>query len=143
MPATIERIQRICVETDPLDLVVPFTTPELTRIALRKAAELARGVHSRIRILRLQRVPYPLQLQQPPVAADVLREQTEQIARGLEAAEIQIVLTRDSDLTLLENLRPESIVVIASRRRPWRTRQERLRNFCESHGSRVALLYAA
>jgi len=131
------------IDTNPLDIVVPYTTPELTRLALKKAAELSLEVPSRIRVVRLQRVPFPLQLQQPPVAVEVLREQTERVAHGLRAAEIQIILTRDAEETLLNNLRPQSIVVIASRKRRWPTAQERLKKLCERRGCRVAFLYGA
>src|SRR5438477_4676031 len=117
MQSTTEPYKAAGVDIEPLDIVVPYTTPELTRLALQKAAELSLEVPSRIRIVRLQRVPFPLQLQNPPIAVEVLREQTEKIARGLRAAEIEIILTCDAEETLLNNLRPESIVVIASYKR--------------------------
>ena len=141
MQPITEPFEPATVEDDPLDIVVPYTTPELTRVALRKAAELSLDVPSRIRILRTQQVPYPLQLQQPPVAVEVLQTQTQELARGLRAAEINIVLTRNARQTLLDNLQPGSIVVIASRKRPWQTRQERLKRFCENNGRRVAFVY--
>jgi hypothetical protein len=142
MESITEPFETAAVDTDPLDIVVPYTTAELTRLALMKAAELSLDVPSRIRILRTQRVPFPLQLQEPPVAVEVLREQTEKIARGLRAAEIQIFLTRDAEATLLDNLRPESIIVIASYKRRWPTSEERLKKLCERNGRRVALVYS-
>ena len=142
MESITELDEAAAVDTNPLDIVVPYTTSELTRVALAKAAELSLEVPSRIRILRMQRVPFPLQLQNPPVSVEVLREQTEKVARGLRAAEIQIFLTRDAEETLLNNLRPESIVVIATRKRRWPTSEERLKKFCERNGRRVALVYS-
>jgi len=143
MHSTAEWIEEAATGAGPLDIVVPYTTPELTRLALEKAAQLSREGPSRIRVVRVQRVPFPLPLQQPPVAVEVLREQTEQITRGLQAAEILIVVTRDADKTLLEALGPESIVVIASRRRRWPTAQDRLKKLCERHGGRVAFFPVA
>src|SRR5438094_10151913 len=142
MQSTTEPYKAAGVDIEPLDIVVPYTTPELTRLALKQAAEPSLEVPSRIRIVRLQRVPYPLQLQNPPVSVDVLREQTAKIAHGLKASEILIYLTRNAEETLLKTLRPESIVVIASRKRRWPTSQEHLKNFCERHGRRVAFLYS-
>jgi hypothetical protein len=102
---------------------------------------LTAAIPSRIRILRMQRVPFPLQLQNSPVSVEVLRRQTAQIADGLRAAEISIFLTREPEETLLQTLRPESILVIASKRRPWRTAQQRLKRLCARHGHSVAMLY--
>jgi hypothetical protein len=128
--------------TDLLDIVVPFTTPQLTRLALKKAEELASEIPSRIRILRMQRVPFPLDLRHPPVSLSILREQTRQVARGISTAEIVIYLTRDSEETLLKTLLPDSVLVIASHKRLWRTPEERLKKLCTRHGHQVAMVYS-
>src|SRR5258706_8546422 len=127
MQTITEQFEPVALKTDPLDIVVPYTTAELTRLALMKAAELSLEVPSRIRIVRVQRVPFPLQLQEPPVAVDVLREQTEKVARGLRAAEIDIILARDAEETLLNALTPNSIIVIAGYTRRWPTHEDRLK----------------
>jgi hypothetical protein len=128
--------------TGLLDIVVPYTTPQLTRLALREAQELTSKLPSRIRVLRMLAVPYPLDLRNPPIALDILREQTRQVARGISADEIVLFLTRDPEETLLKTLRPGSIVVVASKKRWWRTAQERLQKMCERHGHQVALIYS-
>jgi hypothetical protein len=141
MKTITEPFEAVAVETDPLDIVVPYTTAELTRLALMKAAELSLEVPSRIRIIRVQRVPFPLQLQDPPVAVGVLREQTEKVARGLRAAEIDIILARDAEETLLKAVTPNSIIVIAGYKRRWPTHEERLKKFFEHNGCRVAMIH--
>jgi hypothetical protein len=139
---TVQQNVSTAAQTGLLDIVVPYTTPRLTRLALREAEELALKLPSRIRVLRMLTVPFPLDLRQPPVALDIVREQTRQVARGIAAAEIVLFLTRDPEKTLLKILRPASIVVIASKRRWWRTAQERLQKICEKHGHQVALVYS-
>jgi hypothetical protein len=129
-------------EAGLLDIVVPYTTPRLTRLALKRAEELALELPSRIRVVRMLAVPYPLDLQHPTVSLDLLREQTRQVARGVKGAEIVLFLTRDPKVTLLKNLRPGSIVVIASKKRWWRTGQERLERICARQGHQVALVYS-
>jgi hypothetical protein len=141
MERTMELREGEVAAAEPLDIVVPYTTARLTRIALKKAEELASEIPSRIRILRAQYVPFPLQLNQPQVSTAVLREQTRQVARGIRTSEIMIYLTRDAGETLLKSLRPESIVVIASKKRWWRTAQERLKNRCERNGHPVLLIH--
>lgn len=142
MPSARELLESVADDAEPLDIVVPYTTPELTRVALRKAAELTATTPATIRILRMQRVPFPLQLHEPPVSVEILREQVEKTASEAPAAEIAIYLTRDPAETLLQSLDRQSMLVIASKRRPWPTAQERLKRFCERHGNCVALVYA-
>lgn len=141
MQSITEPFEGVLTDTNPLDIVVPYTTPELTRLALAKAAELSSQVPSSIRIVRMQRVPFPLELNQPPISVDVLREQTREIANGTPVAEIVIYLTREPEETLLNALQPGSILVIASKRRWWRTSQERLKRVCARHGHEVAFIY--
>ena len=130
------------VEAAPLDIVVPYTTPELTRLALRKAGELSAHMPSAIRVLRMQRVPFPLQLNQCPVSIESLRDQTGRIAQDTAATEVKIFLTRDPDETLMNELQPGSIIVIASKKRWWRTAQERLKQNCARRGHHVTLIYS-
>ena len=125
-----------------LDIVVLYTTPRLTKLALTRAEELVLELPARIRIVRMLAVPYPLDLLRPTVSLDLLREQTRQLARGVKSAEIALFLTRDPEVTLLKSLRPGSIVVIASKKRWWRTGQERLERICLGHGHHVALVYS-
>jgi hypothetical protein len=144
MPLTVMVKEGASTVTDTglLDIVVPYTTPRLTRLALREAEELAFKLPSRIRLMRMVTVPYPLDLRYPPLALDILSEQTRQVARGVGAAEIVLFLTRDPEQSLLKIMRPGSIVVVASKKRWWRTAQERLQRFCERHGHPVALVYS-
>ena len=128
------------VGTGLLDIVVPYTTPQLTRLALKKAEELASEIPSGIRVLRMQRVPFPLDLPHSPVSLAIIQQQTRQVARGISASEITIYLTRDPDETLVKALRPGSILVIATRKRWWRTPQMRLKRLCEKNGFQVALV---
>ena len=135
--------QRDCrvTGTGLLDIVVPYTTPHLTRVALKKAEQLATEIPSDIRVLRMQRVPFPLDVRHSPVSVDILQEQTRQVARGIRTSEITIYLTRDPEDTLLKALRPDSILVIASHKRWWRTKQARLKRICARRGHQVAMVY--
>jgi hypothetical protein len=139
---TVQQNVSTAAQTGLLDIVVPYTTPRLTRLALREAEELALKLPSRIRVMRMLAVPFPLDLRNPPVALDTIREQTRQVARGIAAAEIVLFPTRDPEKTLLKILRLASIVVIASKRRWWRTAQDRLQKICEKQGHQVALVYS-
>src|SRR5260370_27572896 len=142
MPLVVLENEKTVVGTVTVDIAVPSTTPQLTRLAVREAEELAAKLPSRIRVLRLHGVPFPNDLRYPPVALDILREQARQVARGVKTSEITLVLTRDPEAALLKTLRPGSIVVIGTKKRWWPTAQERLSRICERHGYQVSLVYS-
>jgi hypothetical protein len=127
-----------------LDVVVPFTTPELTVAALRVADSLGDGLHTEIRLLRIQVVPYPLDLRRPPVPAGFLKQQLESLCRlaGQHNAQVQydIRTARDLASALRDALKDGSLVVLATRRRPWRTRSERLATILREDGFNVLLV---
>jgi hypothetical protein len=124
----------------PLDLVVPVTTPELTRASIRAAEHLAAGVKAEIRLLKIQLVPFPLQITAPPVPVEFLREQLEKYASSLPLKR-EIKLTRDFKPALRRALRADSVVLICSKRRRWRTQNERLAADLRSAGYAVILTF--
>ncbi len=111
-----------------LDLVVPYTTPELTRTALRAAGRLGSGLASAVRLVKVQVVPFPLDLRHPPVPMEFLEAQLMHLCAGAPPLPYtsEIRFARESEQGLLGALRFRSLVVLASKRRPWRTRTERL-----------------
>jgi len=50
--------------------VVPFTTPELTRVALDAANQMGSGLRAAVRLIRIQIVPFPMELDQSPVTSN-------------------------------------------------------------------------
>jgi hypothetical protein len=121
-----------------LDIVVPFTTRSLTRTALTAAGRLSAGLSPLIRMVRIQVVPFPLQLEAAPVSTVVLREQFAPLAEEF-GAHLQICFTRDTREGLLHTLAKNSVVVIAARRRWWKSREERLAQWLRGRGGNVVL----
>jgi hypothetical protein len=108
-----------------LDLVVPFTTPALTQVALDAANRMGAGLETSIRLVKIQIVPYPLDPNQSPVALDFIREQLQHFRSELPAKP-EIRLAREFDAALRGALQRTSVVILGYRKRPWRTREERL-----------------
>jgi hypothetical protein len=121
-----------------LELVAPFTTPKLTRQAIAAAEKLGEGLHASIRVLKVQVVPFPMR--QSPVHLGFLKKQLESFSSTLPLT-AHIILARDFEEDLMRSLKPESVVILASKRRPWRTRQESLANALRRAGHRVVLVY--
>jgi hypothetical protein len=111
-----------------LDLVVPFTTPRLTETALEAARALGEGLNSAIRLIKVQVVPFPLDLRFSPVPTEFLEAQMQHLCGDAPNVPItnEIRFAREFESGLLGTLRFRSLVVLASKKRPWRTRTERL-----------------
>ena len=121
-----------------LDIVVPFTTRPLTRAALTAAGRLSAELLPLIRIVRTQVVPFPLQVENAPVSAAVLHRQLIPLAEEF-GAHLQLCFTRDAREGLLHTLAKDSVIVIASRRRWWKSREERLAIWLRQRGWSVVL----
>ncbi len=129
---------QLCPDSPVLDIVVPFTTSTLTRNALAAAGRLSAGLSPLIRMVRIQLVPFPLQLDCAPVSTAVLRQQFAPLAEEF-GAHLQICLTRDTREGLLYTLARNSVVVIAAHRRWWKSREERLALWLRRRGGNVVL----
>jgi hypothetical protein len=125
--------------TAELHLVVPFTTPELTRAALNTANRMGAGLNATLRLIRVQVVPYPMDLDQSPVYLEFLKEQLAQFISELPTTS-QICLARDFDKGLMGTLTRDSVVVLATRKRLWKTRTERLAASLRHAGHNVILV---
>lgn len=137
-PSTLTHVE----QTQPvaeLDLVIPFTTPDLTRAAVGAANLMGAGLHAAVRLIKVQVVPFPLQLNQSPVYVDFLKQQLEQLDSALPIAR-EIRLARDFETGLEGALDPDSVVILATRKRPWKTRTERLAASLRKVGHKVVLV---
>src|ERR1041385_1600345 len=122
-----------------LDPVIPYTTPELTRAALDAANRMSAGLNAKLRLVRVQVVPYPLDLHQSPVYIDFLKSQLTRFQSDLPVAR-EIRLARELEPALLGTLGRDSVVILASGKRLWRTRNERLAASLRRAGHKVVLV---
>lgn len=121
-----------------------YTTAELARAALSKAAQFSCGLAAHLRLVRAEIVPYPLAVEAPAVRLAHLRNEMETVLASCELeAEAEIVLAREMETAMRKALRPRSLVILASHRRLWRTREEELKRLCSRLGHEVSLSYIA
>lgn len=125
--------------TAELDIVVPFTTPELTRAAVDAANRMGAGLNAAMRLVKVQVVPFPLELSHSPVYVEFLKKQLEQFESPLPTAG-EIRLARDFEAGIESALDPGSVVILATRRRPWKTRTERLAASLRKVGHKVVMV---
>jgi len=127
-------------DSQRLRINVLFTTPSETRIALKRAAALSAGLDAEILLIVPQIVPFPLELDNPPVALDFVSHQLLSIVESVDAdLDGYVYLCRDRLQTFLYVLRANSITVLGIRRRWLFSRTERLARVMRRHGHQVIL----
>ena len=113
--------------TRPLDVNVLFTSMPGTAKALKRAADLARGLKARLRLLVAQVVPYAVPLEAPPVSVAFQEARFRKMAQSYDLETcVDMVLCRDADSVFLRYLPAHSVVVLAVPKFWWRTRERSL-----------------
>jgi hypothetical protein len=120
-----------------LELVVPFTEPNLTGALLRKAVALTAGLQARICL-----VPFPADFRCSASTHTFLVDRlTELAAECPLPVNPLVVLARSREEGFRYALRPESTVLVGTLRRLWPTSEERLARTLVFDGHKVALLH--
>jgi len=132
----------------PVHLTVVYSGQSATRAALREAARLSAGLDARVRVMVLRPVPYPLPLDNPPVCVRFDRERMLSfVDENSDDASVLMSYCRDEVEALLlvldSNLNwlPNSIVVIAGKKRSWLpTKEQRIARRLEKAGHQVVFV---
>jgi hypothetical protein len=121
-----------------VQITVLDTTKEGTLLALKTAAELARGIGGDIRLLVPQVVPYALPLDEPQVPVEFTQRRFRTVAEdaGVDTR-VDIRLCRDKVQMIGSALAPHSVVVLGGRRGWWPTSEARLAKRLERLGHQV------
>ncbi len=137
------RAPKPAVNSRELRLFVPYTTQKLTARALRAAMDLAGGLSVQVSVVAVQVVPFACPLDRPPVAVEHMKRELGELA-GNAGMPVQgsVVLARDREDGFRHALKPGSLILIAVRRRPWRTSEEELARRLAKAGYSVAMVAA-
>jgi hypothetical protein len=145
-PARPSVIWEVPKESGPerLEVNVIFTDPQATMAALETAGSLARDLGACIQVRAAIAVPYTLPVDKPPVSVEFI----ENLLCGLvsradlDAFEPSVHLyeCRDQIQTLLQVLRPNSLVVICGQEHWWPTAERRMAKALRSKGHRVVFV---
>ena len=139
------RIEPGALETSSdaeLELVVPYTVPAVTRAVLGRVESLTTGLNARISLIAVHSVPYATTFGCPTSTHAFLVEQLLELSSECRLpVNAQVILARSRDEGLQFALKPGSTVLLGSRRRRWRTTEERLARKLASDGNKVVLVY--
>jgi hypothetical protein len=128
------------LRTGVLWIVVPYTTPELTRAALRHSA-VCSDLDVQICLVDVQVVPFPCPFDEPPINKKFSEHRLHELFRetGLPG-QTAVLYARDRLEGYRRMLEPKSLVVLATKKRWWPTREWRLARALSKAGHQVLLL---
>jgi hypothetical protein len=124
-----------------LRVVVLYTTPELTKEALRYAAALGNGLDVNLTLIDIQVVPYASPMDRPPIDPEFSRQRLEKLAKesGI-SVQAEVVYARDREKALERRLSPGSLLLIPVKGFWGRLFQKPLMRKLIDHGHDVVLL---
>jgi hypothetical protein len=126
-----------------LEVNVIFTTPRATALALKAAAAFAADLEACIRLRAVIAVPIGLPLESPQISIPFMQRTLTQLVTQLDDRlniTIHLYVSRDRINTFVRVLRPNSLVMIGGRRRPWPTEESRTVRQLHSKGHRVVFV---
>jgi len=128
----------------PLAVNVIFTDVQSTAAALKFSQSFARELGARISLRAAIAVPFQLPLDRPQISVAFLQESMRKLVSQLEKdtfePTLHLYLCRDRVRALSQVLRPNSVVVIAGRRRWWPTAETRMARALRTEGHRVVFV---
>jgi hypothetical protein len=132
IPASVQR---------PLKIVVPYTTPELTRSALGIAAAYAGDLRAEVKLVFVHVVPYPLNLEEPDVQSGSIAERIKRETGFIHyPISIEIIFARDENEALRSAVPAGSLVLMATEKHWWRTSEEKLAGALVRTGCNVTIV---
>jgi hypothetical protein len=128
------------IATEVLWIVVPFTTPELTRAALRHSA-VCSDLDVQICLVDVQVVPFPRPFDDPPINRKFSEHRLHELFKETGfPGQTTVLYARDRLEGYRRILEPKSLVVLATKKRWWPTREWRLARALSKGGHQVLLL---
>jgi hypothetical protein len=125
-----------------LEIVIPYTEWALGQAAIDRAAALAAKLPAAVRLIAVHTVPYPMQFGcVAAVHANLVEQLVDLASRSPLTIHPQVVLARSRPEGFRSALPPESTVLLGTRRRLWKTSEERLGAIMAADGHKVALFH--
>jgi len=128
--------------TSVLWVVIPYTTPELTKAALRHAG-VCSDLYVHVSLVDIQIVPFPCPLDQAPINKEFSeRRLRDLLTESQLPGSAEVLYARDWFDGFCRVLEPKSLVILGTKKRLWRTREEKLASALVKAGHQVLLLHS-
>lgn len=124
-----------------LRVFVVHTASARTRACLSAVSALTNNLGARVTLLAVQIVPFPLPLDRPDVPPQFMERELMALAREIDTpVNVQVMLARDLEIGMRQGLTPNSLVVVAAKKRRWPNAEVKLARSLARAGHSVAVL---
>ncbi|HUP05378.1 MAG TPA: hypothetical protein VMU19_15375 [Bryobacteraceae bacterium] len=125
-----------------IELAIPYTERRLAGAVLERAMSLASGLNARISLVAVHAAPYPSDFGCPSSTHAFLVERLSELGSRCELpVHAEVVLARSQEEGFRYALSRSATVLVGSRKRFWRTREERLARALAADGRHVILVH--
>jgi hypothetical protein len=125
-----------------IEIVVPFAEWAVTEAVMKRAAAFTAKLNASLMLVAVHTVPYPMSFGCPALVHAHLVDQLIDLAsRCPLPVNPQVVLARSCEEGFRHALKPQSTVLLGTRRRFWKTSEERLALALARDGHHVALVH--
>ena len=125
-----------------IEIVIPFTEWAVTEAVMQRAAAFTARLNAKLMLVAVHTVPYPMSFGCPALVHAHLVDQLIDLAsRCTLPVNPRVVLARSCQEGFRHALKPESTVLLGTRRRLWKTSEERLAAALARDGHHVALVH--
>ncbi len=128
----------------PLEVNVIFTDLAATAAALKIAQLLAGELGARIRVRAAVAVPFQFPVGRPHISVDFLQDVLRKLVSHADLdpfdPTVHLYFCRDRLQTLLQVLKPDSLVLIGGRKHWWPTKEHRVAREISSKGHQVVFV---
>jgi len=124
--------------------VIPYTEWSVTDALLKRAGELTAGLNAKVSLVAVHTTPYPATFGCPAsVHAHLVDQLVDLAGRCPLPVTPQVVLARSREEGFQFVLPPQATILVGSRKRPWRTSEERLAHTLARDGHKVVLVHVS
>lgn len=121
-------------------VLVPYTTPRVTRETLAAARAMTQGLSASIVVVAVHVIPYPAPFHVPQLVREHLEVRLAAAGEGSDRTEAMLVVARDAEEGFRSAASEGATVLIGTRKRWWPTRESRLARMLERGGCKVVLV---
>jgi hypothetical protein len=122
-----------------LEVAIPFIDLPGTQNTIFEAERLCSGLNAVLQVIRVLPVPFPLDVDHPPVATSAVARELQTLRSELPMS-VNICLSREWIDGMLAIIPEHSLVVMTYKRRLWMTRQQKLARALRKEGRQVTMI---
>jgi hypothetical protein len=125
-----------------IELAIPYTEKYLAGAVLERAMALGAGLNARISLVAVHAAPYPLEFGCPSSTHAFLVERLVELAgRCPLPVTAEVIMARSQEEGFRNAFHSSATVLVGSRRRWWRTAEEKLARALARDGRQVVLMH--